>query len=128
MKFVKPNHRATLKNEHLEELICTALTTYCPDCRGSENQTKLHTDNYCTLIKGTSCVFVLTLQTVFSAHWCFWFSANDSSAEQVCPYLIYTVCKNNVSKKEALLPTNAFFATYAATKGAQMHSTIRPFT
>jgi len=27
MKFVKPNHRATLKNEHLGELICTAQLT-----------------------------------------------------------------------------------------------------
>jgi len=34
MKFVKLSHRATLKNEHLEELICTALTTYCPDFKG----------------------------------------------------------------------------------------------
>ena len=25
MKFVKSNHRETLKNEHLEELICTTL-------------------------------------------------------------------------------------------------------
>jgi len=40
MKFAKSNHRATLKNEHLEELIRTALTTYCPDRRGLENQTK----------------------------------------------------------------------------------------
>jgi len=34
VKFVKLNHRATLKNENLEELICTALTTHCPDFRG----------------------------------------------------------------------------------------------
>jgi len=40
MKFVIPNHRATLKNEHWAELICTALTTYCPDFRGLVNQTK----------------------------------------------------------------------------------------
>jgi len=39
MKFVKSNHHATLKNEHLEELTCTALITYCPDFRGLENQT-----------------------------------------------------------------------------------------
>jgi len=66
MKFVKSNHRATLKNEHLGELIRTALTTYFPGFRGLENQTRtshrqllhiiyvkrafftLHTDNYCT--------------------------------------------------------------------------------
>jgi len=41
MNFVKSNHRATLKNEHLEELIFTALTTYCPDCWELENQTNL---------------------------------------------------------------------------------------
>jgi len=40
MKFIKSYHRATLKNEDLGELICTALTTYCPDFRGLENQTK----------------------------------------------------------------------------------------
>jgi len=39
MKFVKSNHRATLKNEHLGELIRTSLT-YCPDIWGLENQTK----------------------------------------------------------------------------------------
>ena len=39
-KFAKSNHRATLKNEHLGELIGTALTTYCPEFRGLENQTK----------------------------------------------------------------------------------------
>jgi len=30
----------------------------------------------------------LTLQTSFAAHWCFWFSANDSSIEQICPPLL----------------------------------------
>jgi len=40
MRFLKSNHRATLKNKHLRELIRTALTTYCPDFRGLENQTK----------------------------------------------------------------------------------------
>jgi len=39
MKFVKSNHRATLKNEHLGELIRTVLTTYCPGFLGLENQT-----------------------------------------------------------------------------------------
>jgi len=33
-------------------------------------------------------VFVLTLQTGFVARWCFWFSANESSIEQVCPPLV----------------------------------------
>jgi len=33
-------------------------------------------------------VFVLTLQTDFAPRWCFWFSANDSSIEQVCPTLL----------------------------------------
>jgi len=40
MKFVKSNYRATLQNEHLGELICTALTTYCADFWGLGNQTK----------------------------------------------------------------------------------------
>jgi len=40
MKFTKSNHRATLKNEHLRELIRTASTTYCLGFRGLENQTK----------------------------------------------------------------------------------------
>jgi len=40
MKFAKSNHRATLKKKHLGEFIRTALTTYCPDFRGLENQTK----------------------------------------------------------------------------------------
>jgi len=47
----------------------------------------------------------LTLQTGFAARWCFWFSANDSSIEQVCPTLVHTMCKKNVSEREALLPT-----------------------
>jgi len=42
MKFVKPNHRASLKNEHLGESSRTALTTYCPDFWGRENQTKTY--------------------------------------------------------------------------------------
>jgi len=40
MKFVKSNHRVTLKNEHLGELICTSLTSYCADFRRRKNQTK----------------------------------------------------------------------------------------
>jgi len=40
MKFVQSNHRATLQNEHLGELICTALTTYCADFRGLGDQSK----------------------------------------------------------------------------------------
>jgi len=40
MKFVKSNHCAALKNEHLGELIRTSLARYCPDFRWLENQTK----------------------------------------------------------------------------------------
>ena len=40
MKFVKSNHSATLKNEHLGELIRTALTKYCPGIWELQNQTK----------------------------------------------------------------------------------------
>ena len=42
MTFLKTNHRATLKNENFGELIRTALTTYCPDFRGLENQAKTY--------------------------------------------------------------------------------------
>ena len=31
MNFVKSKHCATMTNEHLEELIRSALTTYCPN-------------------------------------------------------------------------------------------------
>jgi len=74
-----------------------------------------------------TCVFVLTLQIGFAARWCFWFSANDSSVEQVCPYLVYTMCKKTWVKKEHCCQQNAFFATDAPSEGAQMHSAIRPF-
>jgi len=75
MKFVKSNHRATLKHEHLRELICTALTTYCADFQGLENKIKqkLNTDNYCTSINvklAFFTIFVLALQTGFAAR-CF---------------------------------------------------------
>jgi len=64
----------------------------------------------------------LTLQTGFAACWCFWFSANETSIEQVCPPLAKTMCK------EALLPTKRIFATNAPSEGAQMHCTTRTFT
>jgi len=53
-------------------------------------------------------IFVLTLQTDFAAHWCVWFSANDSSIEQVCPPSYFNdvlcikflkICWWNLSKK-----------------------------
>ena len=73
MKFVKSNHLATLKNEHLGELIGTALTTYCPEFRGQKIKQKLNTDNYCTSINvklAFFIIFVLTLQNGFVARWC----------------------------------------------------------
>jgi len=42
MKFVKSNHRATLRNKYFGELIRTALTTCCPDFRRLANQTYVH--------------------------------------------------------------------------------------
>jgi len=66
-------------------------------------------------------VFLLTLQTGFAARLCFWFSANDSSNEQVCPPLVYTMCK------KALLPTKSIFATNSPSEGAQVRSTTKPF-
>jgi len=74
MRLAKSNHRATLKNEHLGELIPTASTTYHPGFRGLEMKKKLNTDNYCTSFNEKLAfftVFVLTLQTGFAARWCF---------------------------------------------------------
>jgi len=49
MKFVKSNHRATVKNEHLGELIRTAVITYCPDFWWLYKiKQKLNADNYYT--------------------------------------------------------------------------------
>jgi len=70
VKFVKSNHRTTLKNEHLGELIRTVLTTYCPDFWGLENQKKFSSDSYYTSFNvklAFFTIFVLTLQTVFAA-------------------------------------------------------------
>jgi len=77
MKFVKLNHRATLRNEHLGELICTALTNVLSrfSCTRKSNK-NLRLTNYCTSINVTLtffAIFVLTLQTGFEARWCFWF-------------------------------------------------------
>jgi len=66
-------------------------------------------------------VFVSTLQSGFAARWCFWYSANESSIEQVWPPLVYTMCK------EALLPTKRIFVTNASSNDAQMPSTTRTF-
>jgi len=63
----------------------------------------------------------MTLHTGFAARLCFWFSANDSSIEHVCPPVVYTICK------KALLPTNRIFATNSSPQGPQMRSTTKPF-
>jgi len=77
MEFVKSNHLATLKNEHLGELICTALTNVLSRFSGTRKSNKnLRLTNYCILIDVTLtffAIFVLTLQTGFEARWCFWF-------------------------------------------------------
>jgi len=31
------------------------------------------------------------MQTDFAARWCVWFPANDCSAEEVCPPLLYCI-------------------------------------
>jgi len=54
----------------LGELIRTALTTYCPDFWGLENQKKFSSDSYYTSFNvklAFFTIFVLTLQTVFAA-------------------------------------------------------------
>jgi len=58
----------------------------------------------------------LTLQTGFAACWCFWFSTNYLSIEQVCPPLVYAMCKETWVKKKHCCQQNAFFATNAPTK------------
>jgi len=58
----------------------------------------------------------LTLQTGFVARWCFWFSANDSSIEQVYPPLVYNMCKETRVKKKHCCQQNVFFATNAPPK------------
>ena len=77
MKFVKSNHRATLKNEHLGELICKALTNVLSRFSGTSKSNKnLRLINFCTLMNATLtffAIFVSTLQTGFEVRWCFWF-------------------------------------------------------
>jgi len=66
---------------------------------------KLITDNCCTSINvklAFFTAFVLTLQTLgFVARWCFWFSANESSIEQVYPPLVYAMCKKREWKRSS---------------------------
>jgi len=68
----------------------------------------------------------LTLQTGFAASWCFLFSANDPSIEQVCPPLVYIMCKEVRVKKKHCCQQGAFSATNAPPKVAyaQNHQTI----
>jgi len=75
----------------MEELICT-VTTYCSDFRSLENQTKslILTITSFNVKLTLFTVFILMLQTGFAARCCFWFSANVSSIEQVCPSLVDT--------------------------------------
>ena len=42
MKFVKSKYRASLTNEHLSKLICTALTSYHPDFQKLANRMETH--------------------------------------------------------------------------------------
>jgi len=88
MKFVKSNHCATLKNEHLGELIRTsnnALSRFSGTRKSNNNLILTITIHYFNVKPGFFTVFVLTLQTGFAARRCFWLSANDSSIEQGCP-------------------------------------------
>jgi len=38
------------------------------------------------------------MQTYFAAYWCFWFSANGSSIEHICPPLVYAISLSNQDK------------------------------
>jgi len=96
MKFVQSNHCATLKNEHLGELIRTSnnVLSRFSGTRKSHKNFILTITIYHFIVKlAFFTVFVLTLQTGFAARRCFWFSSNDSSIEQVCPPLVCTMCK-----------------------------------
>ena len=44
MNFVKSQYRASLTNEHLREVIHTALTSYCPDFQKLTNKVELTVD------------------------------------------------------------------------------------
>jgi len=102
--------------------------TVCYKLVCCRHKTDRHTDNYCTSLNvklAFFTAFVLTLQIGFAARWCFWFSANDSSIEQVCPPLVYTMCKEAWVKQKHCCQQSAFSATNA--KGVQMGRTTRPF-
>jgi len=45
----------------------------------------------------------LTLQTDFSVRCCFWFSANESSVEQICPPLQQRSFVSGIVKKRGLI-------------------------
>jgi len=88
MKFVESNHCVTLKNEHLEELIRTsnnALSRFSGTRKSNKNLILTITIHHSNVKLAFFTVFVLTLQTGFAARRCFWFSATDSSIEQVFP-------------------------------------------
>jgi len=84
MKLAKSNHRATLKNEHLGELISTALTNALSRFSGTRKSNKsLRLTNYCTSINVTLtffAIFVLTLQTGFKN------GSRDESRDSITAY------------------------------------------
>jgi len=72
MKFVKSNHRATLKNDHcgINSHSCNNVAN-CPNFGDLKIKQKLNTDNYCTSFNVKLAFFnvlVLTLQIGFAAH------------------------------------------------------------
>jgi len=103
MNLVKSNHRATLTNEHLKELIRTGfangLFRFLVISKSQKPTVILINDallwfNYCRSVYPKLAfftLFLLTLETDFAARWCFRFSADDSSIEQVRPPLHYSI-------------------------------------
>jgi len=130
MKLAKSNYRATLKNEHLGELISTAFTNALSRFSGTrKSNTSLRLTNYCTSIKVTLtffAIFVLTLQTGFEARWCFWFLRMTLLLNKFAlPWFILCVTKHEW--KRSIAANKTHFTANAPSKGAQMRSKTRLF-
>jgi len=80
MRLVKSKHCATLKNEHLGELIRTSnnvQSRFSGTRKSNKNLILTITIHHFNVKLAFLTVFVLILQTGFAARRCFWFSAND---------------------------------------------------
>ena len=82
-----------MKNEHLGELIRSYSVLFRFSGTRKSNKNLILTITSFNVKLAFSTLFVLILQTGFAARCCFWLSANIFSIEQVCPTLVYTMCK-----------------------------------